>query len=1051
MPAGRGRRLAALRLHRAALAWEKRGEMSGGAGVSHPPRPAAAGKGGAWVEDARRAGGRLVVRRPGRLRAASATNWRLAPTSLLIFLSCNTITPSSAQPSNRSETDLQALLCFKQSITNDPTGAFSSWNISLHFCRWNGVTCGRTSPAHVVSINLTSMKLSGVLPACMGNLTSLQTLVLDRNNLEGTIPESLARSLSLIELNLSRNFLSGQIPASLFNGSSKLVTVDLQMNSFSGIIPPPHKMATLRFLGLTGNLLSGRIPVSLANISSLSSILLGQNNLSGPIPESLSQIANLNKLDLSGNRLSGFVPVTLYNKSSLEFFGIGNNSLIGKIPPDIGHTLPNLKSLVMSLNRFDGSIPTSLANASNLQMLDLSSNLLSGLVPALGSLINLNKLFLGNNRLEAEDWSFFTALTNCTQLLQLSMEGNNLNGSLPKSVGNLSTNFEWFKFGGNQISGRIPDELGNLVNLTLLDINSNMLSGEIPLTIGNLRKLFILNLSMNKLSGQIPSTIGNLSQLGKLYLDNNNLSGKIPARIGQCKMLNMLNLSVNSLDESIPDELVSMSSLSLGLDLSNNKLSGSIPQEVGTLSNLALLNFSNNQLSGQIPSSLGQCVVLLSLNMEGNNLIGNIPPALTSLHAIQRIDLSENNLSGEVPVFFENFISLAHLNLSYNYFEGPIPISGIFQRPNSRRMISFSWFNYGHRQCTDVLRQFSGMLNMLCSSNPKRREVPTTPINNETLKKVSYGDILKATNWFSSVHTISSTHTGSVYVGRFKSDKSLVAIKVFNLNQPGAYESYFIECEVLRSTRHRNLMRPLTLCSTLDKENHEFKALIFKFMVNGSLERWLYSEQHYGIKDRVLCLGQRICIATEVASALDYIHNHLTPPLVHCDVKPSNILLDDDMTARLGDFGSAKFLFPDLVSLESLADIGGTIGYIAPEYGMGCQISTGGDVYSFGVLLLEMLTGKQPTDDTFADGVSIHNFIDSMFPDRVAEILDPYMMHEEHQVYPAEWFEACIKPLVALGLSCSMVSPKDRPGMQDVCAKLCAVKETFLQFGDFSL
>uniref|UniRef100_A0A0E0IGH1 non-specific serine/threonine protein kinase n=1 Tax=Oryza nivara TaxID=4536 RepID=A0A0E0IGH1_ORYNI len=1001
MPAGRGRRLAALRLRRAALAWEKRGEMSGGAGVSHPP--------------------------------------------LLIFLSCNTITPSSAQPSNRSETDLQALLCFKQSITNDPTGALSSWNISLHFCRWNGVTCGRTSPAHVVSINLTSMKLSGVLPACMGNLTSLQTL----------------------------------IPASLFNGSSKLVTVDLQMNSFSGIIPPPHKMATLRFLGLTGNLLSGRIPVSLANISSLSSILLGQNNLSGPIPESLSQIANLNKLDLSGNRLSGFVPVTLYNKSSLEFFGIGNNSLIGKIPPDIGHTLPNLKSLVMSLNRFDGSIPTSLANASNLQMLDLSSNLLSGLVPALGSLINLNKLFLGNNRLEAEDWSFFTALTNCTQLLQLSMEGNNLNGSLPKSVGNLSTNFEWFKFGGNQISGRIPDELGNLVNLTLLDINSNMLSGEIPLTIGNLRKLFILNLSMNKLSGQIPSTIGNLSQLGKLYLDNNNLSGKIPARIGQCKMLNMLNLSVNSLDGSIPDELVSMSSLSLGLDLSNNKLSGSIPQEVGTLSNLALLNFSNNQLSGQIPSSLGQCVVLLSLNMEGNNLIGNIPPALTSLHAIQRIDLSENNLSSEVPVFFKNFISLAHLNLSYNYFEGPIPISGIFQRPNSvslegnkglcanihilnlpicpsspaktknnkrlllkvipsitialfsalclifalvtlwkRRMISFSWFNYGHRQCTDVLRQFSGMLNMLCSSNPKRREVPTTPINNETLKK---------------------------------SDKSLVAIKVFNLNQPGAYESYFIECEVLRSTRHRNLMRPLTLCSTLDKENHEFKALIFKFMVNGSLERWLYSEQHYGIKDRVLCLGQRICIATEVASALDYIHNHLTPPLVHCDVKPSNILLDDDMTARLGDFGSAKFLFPDLVSLESLADIGGTIGYIAPEYGMGCQISTGGDVYSFGVLLLEMLTGKQPTDDTFADGVSIHNFIDSMFPDRVAEILDPYMMHEEHLVYPAEWFEACIKPLVALGLSCSMVSPKDRPGMQDVCAKLCAVKETFLQFGDFSL
>uniref|UniRef100_A0A0D9W2U2 non-specific serine/threonine protein kinase n=1 Tax=Leersia perrieri TaxID=77586 RepID=A0A0D9W2U2_9ORYZ len=1009
--------------------------------------------------------------------------------SLLIFLSCNTITPSSAQPSNRSENDMQALLCFKKAITNDPTGALSSWNSSLHFCRWKGVACGRTSPFHVVSIDLTSMELSGVLPACMGNLTSLKTLVLARNNLEGTIPESLAKSLSLIKLNLSRNFLTGDIPASLFNGSSKLITVDLQMNLFSGKISLPRSMGkSLQFLGLTGNFLSGLIPKSLANISSLNSVLLGQNNLSGQIPESLGQIANQSKLDLSGNRLSGFVPTTVYNMSSLEFFGIGNNSLIGKIPPDIGHTLPNLKSLIMSLNRFDGSIPASLANASNLEMLDLSSNLLSGFVPALGSLRNLNNLLLGNNSLEAEDWTFLTALTNCTQLLKLAVERNNINGNLPKSVGNLSIDLQWFKFGGNQISGGIPDELGNLINLTVLDINSNMLSGELPSTIGNLRKLYILNLSTNKLSGQIPSTVGKVSQLGKLYLDDNNLSGKIPGSIGQCRMLNMLNLSVNRLDGSIPVELVSISSLSLGLDLSNNKLSGLIPQEIGNLHNLGLLNFSNNQLSGKIPSSLSQCVVLLSLNMENNDLDGSIPESLSQLSAIQHIDLSENNLSGKVPtggIFQEpKYVNLQGnkgLCANIQILGLPIcPTSPVERKNNKRlllkvvapitialfsvfcisfalvtlwkrRLISFSWFIDVLRLCNDMLNQCSGMLNMLCLSHEKRSEEPTTPISNEKLKKVSYGDILIATNWFSSIHTISSTHTGSVYVGRFKSDKILVAIKVFNLNQPGAYESYFIECEVLRSTRHRNLMRPLTLCSTLDKENHEFKALIFKFMVNGSLERWLYSEQHYGIKDRVLCLSQRICIATDVASALDYIHNHLTPPLVHCDVKPSNILLDDDMTARLGDFGSAKFLFPDLVSLESFADIGGTIGYMAPEYGMGCQISTGGDVYSFGVLLLEMLTGKKPTDDTFADGLSIHKFVDSMFPDRLEEILDPYMAHEEYQVYPADLSESCIKQLAALGLSCSMESPKDRPGMQDVCVKLCAVKEAFLQFSDFTL
>jgi len=116
----------------------------------------------------------------------------------------------------------------------------------------------------------------------------------------------------------------------------------------------------------------------------------------------------------------------------------------------------------------------------------------------------------------------------------------------------------------------------------------------------------------------------------------------------------------------------------------------------------------------------------------------------------------------------------------------------------------------------------------------------------------------------------------------------------------------------------------------VDTGNHDFKALIFKFMVNGSLERWLHCEYSSGMPERVLSLGQRICIAADVASALGYIHNQVTPPLVHCDLKPSTILLDNDMTARLSDFGSAKFLFPGLINPKSLVEVGGTIGYMAP-------------------------------------------------------------------------------------------------------------------------
>lgn len=925
-------------------------------------------------------------------------------------------------------------------------------------------------------INLTDSHLSGAIPEELGKLPDLQTLMLASNNLEGNIPDSLGSSMSLRFVNLanntlsgdiphslansyslnmlilSRNNLCGEIPATLFANSSALTMVDLQMNSLTGPIPPFGKVTGLKFLCLTENFLSGSIPPSIGNVSSLTSIFLGQNKLAGLIPESLSHIPKLLKLDLSFNSLSGHVPLSVYNMSSLKYFSIGSNGLVGNIPSYIGYSLPNLQFLMMESNKLEGLIPSSLANTSNLLVLDLSNNSLRGHIPYLGSSSNLGKLLLGRNWLEAHDWAFLTSLANCTQLITLSLEGNILNGSLPRSVGNLSTNLQGLMLGANQISGSIPSTLGKLHNL------------------------FILNLSKNKLSGQIPSSIGNITQLGQLYLDDNNLSGNIPSSFGDCTGLLKLNLSVNNLEGSIPYELFGGPSLSLGVDL------------------------SHNNLEGEIPDRFGDSVYPVLLNVSNNHLFGGIPPVIC--RGIQQINLSRNNLSGPVPECLEK-CWLEQLGLSYNNFEGPIPSGGCFANSSTvfldgnKGLCSWSSTlalpicvgtsateikksNHVHvpllvsvlliviPALTIAFLLYSWLLvtllknrvfsfprcdllclNMFCFlAHPKRREVQAFPCHNEPLKMVSYGDILKATNWFSLVHTISSTRTGSVYVGRFKFDKSLVAIKVYNLNEPGAYGSYFIECEVLRNTRHRNLMRPVTLCSTLDTENHEFKALIFKFMVNGSLERWLHPEQYNGTPYRMLSLGQRMCIATDVASALDYVHNQLTPPLVHCDLKPSNILLDDDMTARLGDFGSAKFLFPDLISPQSLVDVGGTIGYMAPEYGMGRQISTGGDVYSFGVLLLEMLTGKRPTDDMFVDDLSLHKFVDSMFPERVAEILDPHMADEEHQGCAAVWMHSYIIPLVALGLSCSMESPKDRPGMEDVCAKLSAIKEAFLESRD---
>ncbi|CAN6248167.1 unnamed protein product [Urochloa humidicola] len=933
---------------------------------------------------------------------------------LLIFLSPNT-TVFAAGEANESEIDRQGLLCFKSGIYSDPLRILNSWrDTSLNFCNWSGVTCGTRVPNRVVSLDLASAHLGGKISSCIAKLTSLSQINLTDNQLSGAIPDELGN-------------LSG-----------------------------------LQTLMLAFNRLEGNIPDSLGTAMSLIYVNLANNNLTGAIPHSLASSFSLNKLILSHNNLTGGIPDTLFtNSSRLTMVDLQMNSLTGVIPP-FGKVTA-LYYLCISENFLSGSIPPSIGNVSSLHTLFLGQNKLTGLIPE--------------------------SLSRIPKLLKLDLSTNSLYGHVPLSLYNMSS-LESLQLGSNQISGSIPFEISNLVNLTLLSMENNLLSGSIPSTIGKLQNLFMLNLSNNTISGQIPSSVGNITQLGKLFLDDNDLNGNIPSSLGRCLQLLQLNLSSNSLDGFLPKELFAGPPISLGLDLSHNNLIGEIPVDIGQLGYIILLKVSNNLFSGGVPSAFRELQYIQYINLSRNNLSGNVPEFFEHLTMLEQLDLSYNNFEGAIPTssFFANS-TMVHLdgnnrlcsNSNFSMLALPscanktknhMPFLPIVVPTVSVTFLLLVFClsthgKKGHRTTlyskacnllhlvthwrgeeTCIFPQLCTVSNILCCHDLGRTrdmEVEIRPIYQEKLKKVSYGDLAKATDWFSPVHRISSTHTGSVYVGRFKLDNDLVAIKVFNLNERGAYDSYLTECEVLRIIRHRNILKSVTLCSTLDTENNEFKALIFQFMANGSLERWLHPNRQTGRPMRTLSLGQRICIVTDVASALDYLHNQLTPPLVHCDLKPSNVLLDYDMTARVGDFGSAKFLSQDPRSLKHSVNIQGTIGYLAPDYGMGCGISTKGDVYSFGVLLLEMLTGKRPTDEMFVDGLSLHSFTDSMFPDRVAEILDPNMAHLDHKLFTELWVQSYIIPLVAIGLSCSMGSPKGRPGMHDVCAKLSAIKEAFLE------
>ncbi|KAL6908215.1 hypothetical protein ACP4OV_002385 [Aristida adscensionis] len=933
---------------------------------------------------------------------------------------------------------------------------------------------------------LSNNNLEGSIPKFLGGSPSLAMVAVQKNRLSGEIPPLLANCSSLYHLDLMTNKLSGNVPSGLFNSSS-LVYLDLSHNHFSGSIPSLTLASSqLQFIGLTDNNQSGEIPATLGNSSSLNTLLLAQNNLQGSIPESLARIPGLQVLDMAYNNLSGIVPPKLYSITSLTYLGLGANRLFGRIPSDIGYTLPNIQILVMEQNKFEGQLPMSLLNASNLRALELRDNGFTGVVPSYWSLPNLDELDFGANQLEVVDWSSLSSRRSPSTLRIIFLDHNNLRGILPDSIGNLPISLEQLYLTANGFTGSIPAGIGNLTNLMVLQLQGNSFSGDIPVTIGNLRNMFVLSLSHNRLSGEIPRSVGNLEVLSELYLEKNNLSGSIPPTLEGCKNLVMLNLSYNSFHGSIPAELLSIYSLSRGLDLSYNKLTGSLPSNIGGLINLDSLDISNNQLSGEIPHTLGDCIHLEAIRLEVNFFQGSIPSSFVSLRGITKLDLSQNNLSGEIPNFLETFTTLQLLNLSFNNLEGAVPSGGAFS--NSSKVFLEGNKNLCSRHpmlqlpiCTSTLSKTRTASYIIYIAVPiasvvvvlmaciaaillKRRNCPKElgqgQGSDKELKKYSYSDLAKATNGFSSRNLIGSGRFGLVYKGNLNVQENAVAIKVFKLNQIGAPKNFFAECEALRNTRHRNLMRVVTLCSSLDPMGNEFKALILEYMSNGNLESWLHPVLHRNINSRPLNLYSRIKIAMDIAAALDYLHNWCTPPLVHCDLKPSNILLDEDMVARVSDFGLAKFLQNNSSTMpdSSTNRIGprGSVGYIAPEYGMGCEISAAGDVYSYGVILLEMLTGKQQTDDIFKDGLNLHNLVESAFPHNLGQTLDNslilcYKVEDTNDESQSEnqgrvGMQHCIKQLAILGLKCSMDSPKERPAIQDVYSEIIAIKETFSTF-----
>ncbi|XP_037489264.1 receptor kinase-like protein Xa21 [Triticum dicoccoides] len=328
------------------------------------------------------------------------------------------------------------------------------------------------------------------------------------------------------------------------------------------------------------------------------------------------------------------------------------------------------------------------------------------------------------------------------------------------------------------------------------------------------------------------------------------------------------------------------------------------------------------------------------------------------------------------------------------------------------------------------------------------------PSSDEQFPKVSYKDLAQATENFTVSNLIGRGSCGSVYRAKLNQKQMVVAVKVFDLDMQGADKSFISECKALRNIRHRNLLPILTACSTIDNRGRDFKALIYKFMPNGNLDTWLHPTGD-GKTPKQLDLSQRMKIAVDIADALQYIHHDCESPIVHCDLKPSNILLDYDMTARLGDFGIARFYIKSKSaaaggsSSMGTITLKGTIGYIAPEYAGGSYLSTSGDVYSFGIVLLEMLTGRRPTDPMFCEGLDIVNFVKRNFPDQILCILDASLRGEcqdcsQDNLEGENEVHRCLLSLLKVALSCASQDPNERMNMREAATELHAIDTSYV-------
>ncbi|KAK9063258.1 hypothetical protein SSX86_017128 [Deinandra increscens subsp. villosa] len=976
---------------------------------------------------------------------------RPPPPSLLLavlFLFFSAVTPLPSQ--------LVSLLSLKSSL-KDPLNTFHQWEVSGNvtesvWCSWSGVTCDPETH-QITSLDISNRNVSGVIPASIKYLTGLRHLNISLNQFTGPFPTAIFDLPFLQTLDVNHNIFSSSFPP----GVSKLKYLtffNAYSNSFVG--PLPTEFVRLRFLehlNLGGSYFDGEIPNSYGGFQRLKFLYLAGNVLGGQIPPDLGRLASLEHLEIGYNAFSGGLPMQFASLFNLSFLDVSNANLSGEFP--IGVTnLTKLETLFIFKNNFQGEIPAAIGNLQSVEILDLSDNNFSGSIPEeISFLKNLKDLRLMNNNLTG---SIPEGVGELPKLEYLFLWNNSLTGILPQKLG-LNSRLQRLDVSSNNLSGPIPANLCLGNNLTKLLLFSNKFSGHIPASLANCTSLYRFRIQNNRLNGSIPNGFGSLPNISFMEMNRNNFTGPFPADLSNAPNLEYLNVSENSFNDVLPESIWNSPSLQI-FSASFSQLKGKIPK-FGACKNFYKIEIEGNELSGGIPWDIDHCEKLISLNLRQNSISSIIPWEISSLPSITEVDLSHNLLTGTIPSTFGNCRTLEAFNVSYNQLTGPVPSSGIAfstLHPSSftgneglcGRVISKPCRTETESE-PDVKRNQSkkytgafmwitaaafgvGLIILLAGirffrSNYQRRfvaeESEARPWKLTAFQRLNFtaDEVVESLSMTGKI--IGTGSTGTVYKTEMPGGEIIAVKKLRGKHKETIRrrKGVLAEVEVLGNVRHRNIVRLLGCCC-----NKECTMLLYEYMPNGSLDDLLHGKNKCDnlVGDWVT----RYKIALGVAQGICYLHHDCDPVVVHRDLKPSNILLDGEMEARVADFGVAKLFQCD----ESMSVIAGSYGYIAPEYAYTLQVDEKSDIYSYGVLLMELISGKRSVDSEFGEGNSIVDWVRSKVKSKegTKEVLDDNAGGSCSSVREEMLL------VLKVAMLCTSRNPADRPSMRDVVSML---------------